>query len=279
MNRVLALINRADDIDRVLKKAVWFSKRYDLVLEVLYVHEESLFDLPDFFKPEFIKDEKFDEEYVKDEIKRSLKSIPYEKDVAVFVRVNDTISQTLDLTDEENLVIHGFVKDLSSKLAKKLNIPLLIIKSDTQEYSKILMPVDLSEDSKECVNGAKDFFEGAKIRIVYDYRYPYEMMIPDVNFMDIPVYDPIFDKELNEELKKSEYERYYKFLEETRVDGDFIEGGMSIDEDLIEYASKRDFDLLYICNIADSEFEDRSLAVSLIENIKFDTFISNKIKG
>jgi len=275
MDRVIALINRADDMQNVLKKALWFSDRFDLVLEVLYVHEESLFELPDFFRPEFIKDNSLDEEYVTDEIKKTLKSIGSQKDVAIFVKINDSVDRVLHLANEDSLIVSGYVKDISKELVKKSKSPVLIVKNDFISYEKLIMPVDLSEDSKSCVNRAKELFEGAKIRIVYDYRYPYEMMVPDVNFMDMPIYDPIFDKELNDELKKSSYERYYKFLDELRVDGDFIEGDLDVDEDLKEYASKRGCELFFICKKGGSEIMDSSVAQSLIEKIDCDLFVTN----
>jgi len=275
MERVVALINRADDIKRVLNKALWFSQKFDLILEVLYVHEESLFDLPDFFKPEFIKDDLLDKEFVKDEIKKTLQSIGSQKDVAIFVEINDSVDRILHLAKDNSLIVSGYVEDISKELVKKSNFPVLITKNDIPTYNNLIMPVDLSEDSLKCVDKARELFEGVKIRIVYDYRYPYELMVPDVNFMDIAVYDPLFDKELNDELKRSSYERYYKFLDEARVDGDFIEGDLDVDEDLKEYASKRGCELFFICKKGGSEILDTSVAQSLVEKIDCDLFVTN----
>jgi nucleotide-binding universal stress UspA family protein len=231
--------------------------------------------LPDFFKPEFIKDDLLDEEFVTDEIKRTLQSIGSQKDVAIFVKINDSVDRVLHLANEDSLIVSGYVENISKELVKKSKSPVLIVKNDYISYEKLIMPVDLSEDSKSCVDKARELFEGAKIRIVYDYRYPYEMMVPDVNFMDMPIYDPVFDKELNDELKKSSYDRYYKFLDELRVDGDFIEGDLDVDEDLKEYASKRGCELFFICKKGGSEIMDRSVVQSLVEKIDCDLFVTN----
>ena len=50
INKVLAVVNDVEALDIVLKRAVSFSEEKKAMLEVLFVHEEKMFALPDFFR-------------------------------------------------------------------------------------------------------------------------------------------------------------------------------------------------------------------------------------
>ncbi len=277
MKRVLALINREEDISSVLERSIEVARGDDAVLEVLFVHETHLLDLPDFFKPSFLKEDGIDETEVKDVIKDQLKTLGYMEDVAIFIKIDDSVDRVKELSDQDTLVVSAYVKGVSEALTKKLKTPLLILKKGSKKYEKILIPVDLSDRSKVCVERAKERFSGAHFRILYDYRYPYELVMADVNFMDVPLPDPIFTKEVSQDMKEAAQKRYYQFLDEMHIDGDFIEDESGVDEDLNLYLQKHPCDLLFICTNSQSDLLDESVAVSLVENLPCDIYLVNSI--
>ncbi len=276
MKRILALINREEDIDRVLARSVEMAKDNDAILEILFVHETHLLDLPDFFKPSFLKEDGIDEQAVKDAIKRHLHALEYTEDVAIFVKIDDSVDRVKELSDSDTLVVSAYIEGVSEALTKKLKTPLLILKEKREKYENILIPVDLSERSKVCVERARKRFEGAHFRILYDYRYPYELVMADVNFMDVPLPDPIFTQEVSQDMREASRKRYYQFLDEMHIDGDFIEDLSGVDEDLNAYLRNHPCDLLFICTNSQSDLLDESVAVSLVKNLPCDIYLSNK---
>ena len=70
-DRVIVLLNDLENMDTLLKRGVEFSKKHETSLEVLYVHEEPFFAVPDFFLSEENRGkEEIDKHKVKEEIQK-----------------------------------------------------------------------------------------------------------------------------------------------------------------------------------------------------------------
>ena len=68
MKKIIAVLNDFEKADNILQKAITLKERQNAVLEVLYVHEKPLFDVPDYFRSnESIGDDFIDKEKIKKE--------------------------------------------------------------------------------------------------------------------------------------------------------------------------------------------------------------------
>jgi len=50
MTKIIAVLNDFTMIDAVLDKTLTFSQKHHATVEILYVHERPLFEIPDFFR-------------------------------------------------------------------------------------------------------------------------------------------------------------------------------------------------------------------------------------
>ncbi len=278
MKRVLAVINKSEDIKKVLEKSLQYLKD-DSIFEVLYVHEEAILSLPDFFKPKFIKDDIIDKEEVKKRIKEVLKEFGYKRDTAIFVYVDDTADRVLELVEDDTFIVTAYEKEITKKVLKKIKNRTLILKNGVKPYIKVAIPIDLSKNSARCVASANELFEKKSLRVVYDFRYPVDLVMSDVDLMGMPAPDPSVYQELSEDLKKSQQERFYKFLSDEVVDGDFIVEEFDIEDDLKKYVEEKEIDLLYLCVDKNSDILDDSFALSLIDKVEIDLMLTRTDKG
>ena len=273
MKKVLAVINDEKDIDRVLKSSLNFLDS-EGVLEVLYVHESSLFDLPDFFKPDFLEDEKIDQKKIKKRIKEDLSRLGYDKDVAIFVYIDDTKDHIKELVGEDTFVVSAYNEKVTHSLLKDIKNMQLILKKDSLVYKKIALPIDLSKNSHNCLKKANELFEKNSIRVVYDFRYSPEIFMSDIDISGVGMSDPTIYMELSEDIKKSKLDEFYKFLSDEMVDGDFITFEFDIGEDLKNYAKEKNIDLFYICRDEKSELFDNSALKSIIDKSQTDFILT-----
>ncbi len=50
ISKIIVVLNNFEKADKILEKALALSIHQKAILEILYVHEEPLFDLPDYFR-------------------------------------------------------------------------------------------------------------------------------------------------------------------------------------------------------------------------------------
>lgn len=255
--KTLALINSVDDITEILQKSIEFAK--DDILEVLFVHEEELFELPDLFRPEYIEDENIDKEAIKQKIKNTLKELKYSRDTAIFVYINDTKSR-----------VEATQKDVSPFIVTKYNdatkdlidsqYQILFLKENSKSYKNIVINVDLSDEDAKLIDFVKTNFQDAKIELVYDYIH----IIAD----DLMTVEPLIatgsDPYLDEELKEAHQNRFNTLLKEYNLNGEFLDD-IANQEELIDYINKSRFDLAILAS------DNREVA----SDINKDTIIFN----
>ena len=69
IKKIIAVLNDFETADAVLSRAVMLSKEQDASLEIIFVHEESFFKLPDFFRfKESPPEEIVDKEKIRKEV-------------------------------------------------------------------------------------------------------------------------------------------------------------------------------------------------------------------
>jgi len=271
MQKIIAVLNDFKTADDVLEKALELSSKQKAMLEILYVHEEPLFDIPDYFRSdESIKGNLVDKDKIKKEIEDRVSKIKDDHDFAVLVYINDTTDRLVTLIKEDSdiFVITAYHEKITKKLVKKSHFPVLVIKNRAKEYKKIVIPVEMSKGSLKCIDFAKTLFSRDKIRLLHDYRYivnPYTM---DINYLGVPSIEPTINIEIQEQKKES----FEALKKDTNLQGDFIEEDLSIEEDLAKFIEENGFDLTILCSDKKS-FLSNSVFFSLLEILSTDVLI------
>ena len=236
--KTLALINEVKDVKDILTNAIKLLK--DETLEVLFVHEEELFDLPDLFKPDFEKDDTIDKDAIKKEILKQLNELKFNKDVAIFVKISDTASQASALLKEQKAIIVTKLNDATINLQDSKYT--IFYASSQETYKNIAINIKLDSDTQECIDFAKENFKDAKITLVYDY----------INYIDItavgvdPLLAPEFDPTINAEVVEAQKNIFKDFIKKAGFNGVFLED-FSQESALSEYVNDNGVDLLISC--------------------------------
>ena len=236
--KTLAVINEIEDIRNILQKSIEFAK--DDILEILFVHEEELFELPDLFRPDYLEDDNIDKDAIKKSIKTILKDLSYNKDVAIFVYINDTISRVEALLRGVSSFIVTKYNDATKGLADT-QFKVLFLKEFAKIYKHIALNVELSDKDDELIGFAKRHFRDATIELIYNYIH--------ITSADLMTIDPLIgisnDPFLDEELKDAHKDRFNTLLKKHQLNGIFLED-IENEEELIEYINKNSFDLAII---------------------------------
>ena len=129
-NKVLAVLNDIEALDIVLKRAVSLSEEKKAILEVLFVHEEKIFGLPDFFRfKETPEKDVADKDKIKKEIESKLTALGSKQEHIVLVKIDDTVNRVLELTkgDESITVVVQNHDVITKKLTQKENIDIVTV--------------------------------------------------------------------------------------------------------------------------------------------------------
>ena len=224
--KTLALINETKDIQEVLAEATKYS---NTVLEVLFVHEEEFFDLPDLFKPEFEQDENIDKSSIKKEILATLNELNYKDDAAIFVYINDSYSRVESLVkDNDTLIVTKYNSATEELLDSKYKV--LFLKNIKHNYQKVLVELALDGEDKQRIDFAKELFPTKDLILAYDYNHFVAVDMLTIDPMIGINSDPYLDEELKEENRKT----FNRILKESNLNGIFLED-TGVAESLIEY--------------------------------------------
>ena len=276
--RTVVLLNDFETIDNLLKKAIDFSIKHQTTLEVLYVHEEPLFDIPDYFlSDDTIANEQLDKEKIKAKIKEHLVTLQQNNEHAILVYVDDTVDQVHHYAKEQKdiLFITAYHEKISEDLIKKTPYSFWIVKKDIDVYDKIILPIDFTAKAKEVLHASQHIFAQNSITMVHDYRYLIDTLSVPIDYLDVsPMISPdIID--VNKELKREQKKILEAYKKEFDIEGECIEEEGSLDKDLIEYISKREFDLVIMYHQEDELFLSPSLIVALLKRLSIDFFVIN----
>lgn len=281
MKKIIVVLNNFQKADDLLQKAIMLSQKHNAFLEVLYIHETALFDLPDYFRvKESLNDSGVDKDKVEKEIKERILKFGFENDYAILVFVADTIDKVLISTreDTQTLILIEYHKKMTQQLVKKSHLPLLIVKNSVIDYKKIVLPVDLGENMHKCINLADTIFPNIEKRLLFDYRNVVDTSNLDVNNLVIPTMNPLLNMEINKELKKNQLNAFEDLKKKTGFDGDFIEEALSLEDDLSHYINISDSDLTILYSNKEEFLFSNSLCFSLLETLSTDILIQGYSK-
>jgi len=276
--RVVVLLSNLEKINQLLQKAVDFSQQHQTSLEILYVQEEALFEIPDYFLSESeITHERLDKKRIKAKIQEHLLALGVQEKYAILIYENDTVNQLLYTFKEqkETLFITAYHQELNEKLIEKTPYSFWIIKKSVPQYKMIALPLDFSENGKKALQITQHLFSKNAITIVHDYRYLLDAVEIQVDYLNlIPILSPDTIA-FNERLKEKQKEKFENYKKEFRVKGECIEGKGALDQDLMNYISKRGFDLTILYHQDSELFLSPSLILTLLKEVSTDFFIFN----
>ena len=271
IKKIIAVLNDFETADAVLLKSLILSKEQDVQLEIIFVHEEAFFKLPDFFR--FKKsppEETIDTKKIREEIADKVVALGNKEGCPILVFIDDTADRVLVQTqdEKETIIVISYHKKIAKKLIKQSHLPILIIKNNhTENYEKIVVPVDFSLASKESIVLAKTLFPTKQIELVHDYR-----TLDMEGFMDSEGLKNTGIELINIEKKDAE-DNFEALLQEMQCKGYFITEKTSPKEDLSDFIQRNGNDLAVIgSNNANKLFFD-SVSFDLLETLLIDLLI------
>jgi hypothetical protein len=275
-DRVIVLLNDLQEIDTLLKRGIEFSQKHETSLEILYVHEEPLFAVPDFFLSEENRGkEELDKSKVKDEIQKHVELFDTGKKHAILIYIDDTVDRLLNHAKDvgQTLVVTNYHKSITTSLIEKTSYSFWINKGKNDVYKNIVLPINLKDESRKCIKATQHIFPESKLSLVYDYRYLLDVLAVREDYLNVVPVTTGIDYALHKELKVQNKKRLDAYKKEFNVEGTFIEGEGLLHEDLIEYIKENSFDLTILYHSDEELFFSPVLILLLLEDLETDFFI------
>jgi len=277
-NRVVVVVNEIENIDTLLEKAVAFSHQHQTTLEVLFVHEEPLFQLPDYFlSDEKISKNTIDKKKIKKSIQEKLSTLNHHETVSILVLVDDTLDQVMEYGKENKdiLFITAYHEELNSKLLHKSPYSFWIVKNKIKSYNKILLPIDLNEKSVEVIKATEHIFPAVQLGMVHDYRFTLDMTLMEDDHLKITPIVSSMDIEISQEKKERQRVLFETYKRDFNLTGDFIEENEGLEEDLVEYINKSQAELIVMYPEEIELFLSSSLIIKLLHRVPKDFLVLN----
>jgi len=264
IQKIIAVLNDLSMIDEVLAKTFTFAQKHDAVIEILYVHESPLFDVPDFFRSD-TEENSIDKTKIKASIEEKINTYNTPKQVVVFVQIDDTENRVWALAREESetLIITGYHKDITENILRKVKQPVLVVKTNTEAYKKIALVIDMAGHGKNCIDTVKRHFPQSEVELLYDYRY-----IIDPN-MEAAVENTLI-------IEEAQREAFDRLKSKSGLKGEFFIDGAFSDTQMGEYVQENGFDMLYVCSQENDFFMSDNPALMLLDILHCDMLVSSR---
>ena len=263
IQKIIAVLNDFTMIDEILSKTFSFAHEHHATVEILYVHESPLFNIPDFFSS---KEEEMtlDKEKIKVSILEKVNTFDFEKPPVVFVKIDDTEDRVWALAreDKETFIITAYHKDITQKLVSKISQPILVLKNNIPNYQKMALVVNAGSPSSICIERVQSNFPKIDIELFYDYRY---------------IVDPGMEASLQnvQIIEDAQREAFDALKAESGLKGKFFIDGDFLGTQISVYLQEKNFDILYVCAHPDGFFISDDLLLSLLEDVDCDMLVAN----
>ena len=240
ISRILAVCNDFEKCDLLLKKCAKISEEHDCGVTLMFVKEEELFELP-FFSDDDVSDHK----KLRKELLKKAKNKGIDN-LAVLIYENDTADRAALEAEKENdsLIIMPYTEKITDKVIRKCNVPTLILKDTVPEYARAVVVVDTIVTGK-CMDFLHTLFSGTEISLLQDFSY-FPMPVSDTGVDPFGIGTDGIDYL---EFLKSQKKAFYEFRQENGVNGAFIVGENSIEDNIVSFVKQKQADLLSI-NVA-----------------------------
>jgi len=265
IRKIIAVLNDFSTLDEVLSKTFSLSHTHHAQVEILYVQETPLFEIPNLFTKE--NSELLDTKAVKKELEKKVTEYNPTSPPVIFVQIDDTVNRVWALAREEKetLIITAYHSELTEDIIHKVSQRVLVVKTKNTSYDKIVLAIDIEDDTSTCVRDVKELFKEKKLQLFYDYRYSLDPRI-ELELSNIKII---------EEVQRESFE---SILTKHALQGDFFINGFLLDEDLKKYFNKTKFDLIVSCCDEDVLLNADKLWVRLLKNVSIDIMIEDKSK-
>jgi len=268
MQKVVALLNDFEKADRVLTKAVKLAEEQNASLETLFVHEAPLFSLPDFFLHlEHKKERQINKEKIRKELEQRIDNLGFSGNSAVFVYIDDTADRAVAHTREESdrLIVSAYHETISRDLVRKSPAPVLLLKRDIADYTKLSIPVELDGSAKACLSLSRSLFPRCQLHLIYDNHY-----LTDKE--EAKAQKLAFEQLAAEMGAKGDYIEEFAWNE-----ADYGEDFALMEAHLARLIEKNGSDLTLLCSGNDDLLYGEAVSLSLLQNIGTDFFIARRL--
>lgn len=183
--KTLVAIDFSDDSLVVLQKAIDFTKKFDGVVDVVHVVENS------FFSPK--KDLSYIREHSVKKLSEKFPDINDENFHCVSGKIKSEIAKTAQILNSD-LIIMGksgetfFLGDAymgshTKDIIRSSGIPVIVVKSEHElKYKNILMLTDFSDASAEAIKAVTSLFSDSHIKLLNFYTVPFENRLGSYGF-------------------------------------------------------------------------------------------------
>jgi len=122
------------------------------------------------------------------------------------------------LSGERDSGLRQFLGTSTKSIVRAVEIPCLVIKNDQDlgPYNNILMPTDLSSDSKKYISHVNSLFPNANIELLNSYYVPFEGRL---SFYGMDRSEAVM---LVENMKKIALNNIYEFYDNLELDKNYI---------------------------------------------------------
>jgi len=275
-NRVIVLVNDLEKMEILLEKGVVFANGHNAFLEVLFVHEVPLFEIPDYFlSEEKIAEGLISKDKIHQEIEEVLKGLEIEKEPAILVYENDTVDRLLTLLKDtkETLVVTAYHTSLSAKLVEETPYAFWFIKEDERDYNNIALPMELEDEFEKCIKLTQHLFPKGEITLLHDYRSMSAALMVSQDYMGGTPMPTQVDVELDQLFREKQLKIFNEYMEKYAVEGVFFEGEGVMYEDIMHYIQDNDFDLTVLYRNSNELFLTSTRITELIKEVSTDILV------
>jgi hypothetical protein len=272
----IVLLNDLENIEMLLKKGMEFSVNHQVPLQVMYVHETPMFQIPDIFLSREKRVEgSLDKEVVKSTIEKTINALGSESQYAIYVYENDTLNRLSTLLKErkEVLVITRYEEALLSKLINKTPYAYCIVKEDKGSYDKIAVPIDLYDNVDKCIKTSQALFSSEKMHLIHDYRFMQENFMVSEDYMGVAATSTQAELDVADSLRDMQKDTFDAYLEAYHLTGTFLEDDEVLYEDMIKYIANNQFDLTVLYRNEKELLFSPSMMMGLMQEINTDFFV------
>ncbi len=287
---ILVSTDLSQKSEMAVEKASNLAARYDKWLEILHVIDTPIFEWA--WGSELL--EKHQKELAATENERSsvngkiaAKLTRKSEKMNIDTRIGTPTTEILEYAkhkDVELIVLgdsgeyHPFAKFVVGTTAKKViqksHLPVLITKNNgTMEYNKILIPVDMTDITKETIKFVREFFKDTKITLLY-------IIEPLSNFrlsyygLESGEIEEI--KNMHDAKSKKDFESFVESVKEhDSVEIQTIHSSICASE-IVKYAKENSFDLIAMSAHDINDMSSKiigNIAAEVLEETEIDTLI------
>jgi len=256
----------------VINKALTFAKIHNNIVHVVHIIEKNFF--------EKLKDEKDVYENSFTHIKEKIPTLSKENfhcrqdslqnGIERYVKELNAYMVIIGSNGERNSILKDFLGTNTKSIVRAIDVPCLILKSNKTDldFDTILMPTDLSSESKSYLTKIHTLFPHSKIELLYSYTVPFEGKL---SFYGMDKDESLSFQESMKELALTEVHDFYNSLDidRNKVKVSVIKEGLSPEAFSIN-ADNKNCDMIALHTTGNFSF----FAFDLLEHSHKDVIIS-----